>query len=207
MKCNIRRAKEERVTAVYQTMGKQVLAYLDASVGCVVSEHLGYKKKRLQEMFDVTHSYLGYMMEVCGDGDEGQQQRAKRTLFKVQNKLTEYASFDFSEATLAMPYVDVFGDSWRNSDDCDKHQTRKKFINDMELVVQTYHAQILHWFWLHKGFGKGRLMWVYRLIREDYNLWITEYLRCNRAGDMAAQEMLSQRQDKMQTVGMEFEEV
>lgn len=207
MKCNLRRAKQDSVTAAYQTIGKFILAYLDASVGCTVTEMCGFKRKRLQDMYDTTHEYLGYMMDTYAEDGADHRERARCALDKVQKKLSEYASFDFAAATKAMPYEDVFGKTWRSKGEVEKHRTRVQFVSDMELVVQTYHAQLLHWFWLHKGFGHDRLLRLYGLLREDYNLWITEYLRCSAAGDRAAQEMLVKRQDKMEAVGMEFEEV
>jgi hypothetical protein len=206
MKCNTRRAGAAKLTAAYQTIGKSILAYLDASAGCVVCDLCGYKKKRLQDMYDTTQNDLHYMMDQYGEDKDDQRTRATAALNKVKKKLAEYAAFDFDEATAAYPPDDVFHRTWHNQADIHKHGTREKFMADMEVVVQTYHAQILHWFWLHKAFGRDRLMKLYGLLRQDYNLIVTEYLRCSAAGDKKIKDMLKERQDRLQAIGLEFVE-
>lgn len=208
MKCYTKGAKAKKLTEAYQTIGKCILEYLDASSGCVVNEHFGYKKKRLQDMFDTTQNYLNYMMDLYGKEKDGHRKRAETTIKEVADKLRKYAEFDFIQTTKEYAaYRDVFFDKWHKEKEVNKHASREAFIADMEPVAQVYHAQLLHWFWLHKGFGCGRLNTLYKLLREDYNLMITEYLRCNAAGDNKIKAMLKERQDKLEDIGMEFEEV
>lgn len=208
MNCYTKGAKAKKLTEAYQNIGKSVLAYLDASAGCVVHDHFGYKKKRLQDMFDTTQDYLDYMMDVYGKEKDDHRKRAETALKKVADKLLEYADFDFFQTTKEYAvYRDEFFDKWHKEKEVRKHATREKFINDMEPVAQIYHAELLHWFWLHKGFGKWRLETLCKLLRQDYNLMITEYLRCSAAGDDKIQTMLKERQDRLEALGMEFEEV
>lgn len=207
MKCNTRRAKEEMVISAYQTIGKTIIAYLDASAGCVVTDLCGFKRKRLQAMYDTTQDTISYLMARYGEGSEDCRERADHAVFYTQRQLRECAGFDFPEMTEAMKPQDDFGRTWHSPADISKHKTRMIFVADMELVVQTYHATILYWFWQTYGYAHDRLTRLYRLLREDYNLWVTEYLRCSSAGDRAAQELLTKRQDRMQDIGMEFEEV
>lgn len=207
MKCNIKGARGKRLADAYCTIGNSILSYLDASTGCIVTELYGYKKKRLQEMYDTTHNYLGYMMDNYAADKDDNKTRAAKALKKCKDKLLEYADFNFDEATAAFPPDDVFGRTWHNEAEIHKHDTRAKFIEDMEPVAQTYHAEVLHWFWLHKGFGRERLMKLYGLLRQDYNILVTEYLRCNAAGDQKIQDILKERQDRLEEIGMEFLEV
>lgn len=208
MKCNVKGAKEKRLTEAYQIVGKSILAYLDASAGCVVCDLCGYKRKRLQDMFNTTQDYLHYMMDLYGKEKDDHRKKAAAALKETVDKLRDYADFDFTKATAVYSaYKDVFYDTWRNEADTHKHETRMLFLADMEPVAQTYHAQVLHWFWLHKAFGRDRLMKLYGLLRQDYNLMVTEYLRCNAAGDKKIQDMLKERQDELQAIGLEFVEV
>lgn len=207
MKCNTRRAREEMVISAYQTIGKAILAFLDASVGCVVTELCGFKRKRLQAMYDATQESINYMMKRYGEGSEDCRERADNAVFYAKRQLREYAGFDFDAVTDELRPVDVFPRTWHSQADISKHNTRRILMDDMELVVQTYHATTLHWFWQEHGYGHDRLTRLYRLLREDYNPWITEYLKCTAAGDRKTQEMLTERQDRMQSLGLEFEEV
>lgn len=206
MKCNTRRAKLDRVTEIYQTLGNSILAYLDASTGCIVTELYGYKRKRLQEMYDTTNSYLGYMMDQYGAENDDNKKRAANALKKCKEKMLEFSNFDFDEATAALQPEDIFGRTWHNEVEIHKHETRAKFMADMEPVAQTYHAEVLHWFWLHKGFGRDRLMNLYSFLRQDYNFFVTEYLRCNAASDKKIQDRLKDLQDRLEKIGMEFTE-
>lgn len=207
MKCNTRRAREESVINAYQVIGKSILAYLDASAGCVVSDLCGFKRKRLQAMYDTTNESVNYLMEHYGEGCVDTRERADAALWSAKRRLKDYANFDFDEATEAYQAKDTFFSTWHSQSDISKHRTRMQFIEDMDLVARTYHVTILFWFWQTYGYARDRLTRLYRLLREDYNLWITEYLRCNAAGDKKTQEMLLQRQDRMQELGLEFEEV
>lgn len=207
MKCNTRRAKEDAVISAYQFIAKNILAFLDASAGCVVTDLCGYKRKRLQSMFDATQETISHFMDRYGEGLDACSERAEAANFTVKRRLKEYAKFDFDAATKEMLPEDNFGKTWHSQADIRKHGTRSQFIADMELVVHTYHGCILYWFWETYGFAHDRLTRLYRLLREDYNRWIAEYLKCTLAGDKKTQEMLAKRQDKMEALGMEFEEV
>lgn len=207
MKCNVNGARQQRLIEAYQAIGKSILAYLDASTGCIVSDLYGFKKKRLQEMYDTTHHYIGYMMDNYAEEKDDNRQRAANALKKCKEKLLEYADFDFEGVTASLPPDDDFSKTWHEEADVHKHATRVKLLASMEPVVQTYHAQMLHWFWLHKAFGKERLTKLYTLLRQDYNLYVTEYLRCKAAGDAKIQDMLKSRQDRLEAIGMEFMEV
>ncbi len=207
MKCNTRRAKEDMVISAYQTIGKAILAYLDASAGCVVTDLCGYKRKRLQAMYDAVQDTIGYLMGRYGEGSADCRERADHSLFYIKRQLREYANFDFEAMTEELRPADEFSRSWHSKADISKHHTRTLLIDDMELVVQSYHGTILHWFWQERGFAHDRLTKLYRLLREDYNPWITEYLRCTAAGDKRTQEMLTERQDRLEALGMEFQEV
>ena len=207
MKCNAKRARQDRLIAAYQTIGKSILEYLDASVGCVVTDLCGYKRKRLQEMYDTTHDIISNLMERYGIGCEDSRDQADFALFAAKTKLKEYAGFDFDEVTEMLKPDDVFGRTWHTNADVMKHVSRTQFITDMELVVRTYHATILLWFCGKKGYAHDRTKRLYGNLREDYNKWVTEYLRCNAAGDKKIQEMLTERQNKLLALGLEFEEV
>lgn len=207
MKCNVKGAKIKKVTEAYYTVGNSVLAYLDASLGSIVTDQYGYKRKRLQEMYDTTHRYLGYMMDRHGDEDIDNKARAENARKECTDKLLAYAGFDFDAATSALLPDDVFSRTWHDEDEIKKHIGREKFIANMEPVAQTYHAEVLHWFWLHKAFGHDRLTNLYTLLRQDYNVFVTEYLRCKAAGDHKIQNILKERQDRLADIGMEFVEV
>lgn len=207
MNCNTKGAKIKKVTEAYYTVGNSVLAYLDASLGIIVTEQYGYKRKRLQEMYNITHRYLGYMMDRHSDENIDNKTRAENARKECTDKLLEYAEFDFNAATASLLPVDVFGNTWHNEDEIQKHTGRAKFIANMEPVAQTYHAEVLHWFWLHKAFGRDRLTKLYTLLRQDYNVFVTEYLRCKAAGDHKIQIILKERQDRLADIGMEFVEV
>lgn len=207
MKCNINKAKQDRLTEAYHKVGNTVLAYLDASLGVIVTERYGYKRKRLQEMYDTTHKYLVYMMDQYAEEQDDNKKRADTALKKCKEKLLEYADFDFDAATAAFPAEDVFYKTWHNEEAIEKHTGRAKFISSMEPVAQTYHAEVLHWFWLHKAFGKERLMKLYELLRKDYNVYVTEYLRCKATADQKIQKIMADRQDRLEAIGMEFMEV
>lgn len=207
MKCNTKGAKQKSITEAYYTIGNSALSYLDASLGCIVTDLYGYKKKRLQEMYDATHNYLVYMMDLYADENDDNKTRAAIALKKCKEKLLEYAGFDFDKATEALRPDDVFGRTWHDKADVHKHGGRRKFISIMEPVAQTYHAQVLHWFWLHKGFGFDRLTKLYTLLRRDYNVFVTEYLRCKVTGDQKIQDILKERQDRLENIGMKFLEI
>lgn len=207
MKCNIKGAQQKRVTEAYYSIGNSVLSYLDASTGCIVTYLYGYKQKRLQDMYDTTHRYLGYMMDQYSEEKDDNKTRAANALKECKEKLLKYAEFDFVKATEALLPEDVFGRTWHDEADIHKHDSRAKFIANMEPVAQTYHAEVLHWFWLHKGFGRDRLMKLYTLLRQDYNIFVTEYLRCKAAADQKIQDILKDRQDRLAEIGMEFVEV
>lgn len=204
MKCNTRRVGMDRITEVYKTLGGSILSYLDASAGYIAAEEYGYRRKRLQEMYDTTNRYLGYMMDSHSEANDDNRKRAANALREVKEKLLEYAGFDFDAATAALPPEDIFGRTWHSEKLMHKHETRRKFLADMEPVAQTYHAEVLHWFWLHKGFGHDRLMHLYGLLRQDYNLFVSEYLRCNAAGDKRVQDRLAEMQDRLEAIGLEF---
>lgn len=207
MKCNIKRKRaEEKVDSAYKTIGKTILAFLDASAGCVICDFCGYKAKRLREMYNGTQQVLGSMMEFYGAENDDDRERADMSLFVAKRRLAE-CGFDFASATESLPASDTFGLTWHPDSEWQKHAQRAKLIQDMELVVQTYHATLLLWFRQKCGYGKSRLSALYGLLRTDYNLLVTEYLRCCLAGDTQIRDMLTARQDRMEKVGLEFVEV
>ena len=120
MKCNVKQAK---LTKAYCDVGNSVLSYLDASVGVIVTELYGYKRKRLQEMYNTTHKYLVYMMDQYAEEKDDNKKRAATALKKCKEKLLEYAGFDFDAATAAFPAEDVFWKTWHDEETVKKHLT------------------------------------------------------------------------------------
>jgi hypothetical protein len=195
------------MTEAYYSVGQSILEYLDASTGCVVHDLYGYARKRLQDMFNNTRSYLYHMMDRYSDEGDDSRTKAAHALRKAKDALLRYADFDFDAVTAESIPTDEFMLTWHSQADHHKHSTRMRFIEDMDPVAQTYHAEVLYWFWMHKGFGKRRLTELYGALRRDYNLLVTEYLRCSFGGDQKIKELLAQRQDKLYEMGMEFVEV
>lgn len=89
MNCNVKGAKQNRVTDAYYTIGNSVLSFLDASTGCIVTDLYGYKQKRLQEMYDMTHHYLGYMMDQYSEENDDNKTRAANALKECKEKAAQ----------------------------------------------------------------------------------------------------------------------
>lgn len=204
MKC---RAEEklahDRVNKAYKSMGKTVLSFLDASAGCMIHKHYGYGKKRLSYMFKDTMDRLDGLMEHYGSDGDDTKERADISLYVMIRRFAE-CGFDFKRETENMPAEDPFTKSWHPANMHSKHKHRVDLLNSMELVVQTYHAMILLWFRENHGYGAYRLLILYRRLRADYNLFVSEYLRCSTSGDANIQRMLSERQKKIEEIGLEL---
>lgn len=204
MKC---RAEEklacERVNHAYKSMGKTVLSFLDASTACVVHKRYGYGKKRLSYVFNETMDRLDELMEYYGTEGDDAKERTDISLYVMCRRLAE-CGFNFEQETKNMPAADPFLKSWHPANMHGKHKHRVDLMNSMELVVQTYHAMILFWHRENRGFGAQRLSDLYRLLRADYNDFVSEYLRCSSAGDANIQKMLSERQKKIEEIGLEL---
>jgi hypothetical protein len=147
------------------------------------------------------------MMDRYSDEGDDNKTKAAHAFRKASAALWDYADFDFASVTAQHSPIDEFGNTWHSQTDTRKHMTRMQFISDMEPVVQTYHAEVLYWFWMCKGYGKKRLTELYSLLREDYNLWVVEYLRCTYDGDQRIKWLIATRQDRLCDIGLEFLEV
>lgn len=204
MKC---RAEEklarDKVSNAYQSMGKTVLSFLDASCGCIIHERYGYGMKRLSTMFKGTMDRLDELMEHYGAEGDDSKERTDISLYVMCRRLAE-CGFDFAEETKNMPAEDPFLKSWHPANLHKKHQHRVDLINSMELVAQAYHAMILLWFRENREYGAQRLSVLYKPLREDYNAFVSEYLRCSATGDANIARMLSERQKKIEEIGLEL---
>ena len=126
MKCNIKRKRaEEKVDSAYKTIGKTILAFLDASAGCVICDFCGYKAKRLREMYNGTQQVLSSMMEFYGADNDGDRERADMSLFVAKRRLAE-CGFDFASATESLPASDTFGLTWHPDSEWQKTRTARQ---------------------------------------------------------------------------------
>lgn len=204
MKCHAEeKLAREMANQSYKSMGKTVLSFLDASCGCRIYDLYGYGKKRLSSMYKETMDCLDELMEHYGASGDDTKERTDISLFVMKRRLAE-CGFDFGRETENMPIPDPFLKSWHPANMHGKHKHRLDFLNSVELVTQAYHAMILLWFREKRGYGALRLSVLYRTLRADYNLFASEYLRCNSAGDANIQKMLSERQKKIETIGLEL---
>lgn len=204
MKCRAEeKLAKQKVNNAYKSMGQTILSFLDASSGCRIYDLYGYGKKRLGSMYRETMDRLDELMEHYGAEGDDTKERTDISLFVMTRRLSE-CGFDFAGETQNLPPSDPFLKSWHPAKMHEKHKHRLDLIKSMELIVQTYHAMILLWFRENHGFGALRLSVLYRTLREDYNLFVSEYLRCNTAGDANIKKMLSERQKKIEEIGLEL---
>lgn len=204
MKCHAEeKLAQQKVNHAYKSMGKTILSFLDVSSACVIHDLCGFGCKRLGSMYRETMDGLDELMEHYGASGDDTKERTDISLFVMTRRLSE-CGFDFAEETKNMPPADPFLKSWHPANMHSKHKHRLDFLNSMELVVQTYHAMILLWFRENHGYGAQRLSVLYRSLRADYNEFVSEYLRCNSAGDANIQRMLSERQEKIEKIGLEL---
>ena len=207
MKCHAeKKLAVDRLNDAYKTVGKTIIAYLDASAGCVINELRGHSKKRLQAMYDITKNTLDGMIDFYGDNNDDTRDRTETSLYAMMRELQE-CGFNFAEVTQQFPVDDPFLKLWHPERERGKHKRRLDFINDMELIAQTYHITILTYFRREHRYGSLRLYSLYQALREDYNLMLAEYLRCTSAGDMKIQTMIEERQNRLEKIGLTLVEV
>ena len=204
MKCHAEeKLAYEKVNNAYKSMGKTVLSFLDASAACVIRKLYRYGKKRLSYVFRETMDRLDGLMEYYGAEGDDAKERTDISLYVMCRRLAE-CGFDFEQETKNMPVDDPFLKSWHPANMHGKHKHRVDLMNKMELVVQTYHAMILFWYRENRGFGKKRLSVLYKSLRDDYNAFLSEYLRCTSSGDANISRMISERQKKIEEIGLEL---
>lgn len=196
----------DRLNDAYHNVGSAMLSFLDVSTGCVIREYTGHAKKRLQDMFNGTKDQIDGMFDFYGADGDDTRERAETSLHAMIRTL-RFCGFDFVSETKKLPFDDPFSKTWHPQEERSKHENRLNFVNAMELLAQTYHITILTYFREKHHYGAERLSALYKLLRSDYNSMLTEYLRCTSAGDAKVQSMISERQKKIEELGLTLVEV
>ena len=203
MKCRAREIQyREALHAAYHDMAEIFLSFLDVSAGCIVSEKCGFKKKRLQHLFDITNAALtDCMQRMAADGEEAEE-TAETALWKMVRDL-KYHGFNFYDEKEAHAFVDPFFNTWHSEREIHKHESRAEFVSRMDTATDLYYVTLLNYMHDERGYGAMRLRELYADLREDLNKFLAAYVgRCDLKGDEEAQIMLEERQQRVIALGL-----
>lgn len=202
MKCKAQEVQSRAaLRSAYRQMGEVFLSFLDASSGCVLHDHAGLGKKRLQRLLDITNNALNNSMKRMAADNEAEEETVLTVLWKVTSGL-RYCGFDFEEETKALKFIDPFNDTWHTAAEKSKHAHRAEFVHRMTHATSVYYITILDYAHTEMGYGKGRLHNLYAALRGDFNKFLAAYLMCKPKGDAEAQKMLEERQKRIEEIGL-----
>lgn len=203
MKCKAREIQSrEALHAAYREMGETFLSFLDVSTGCIVSAMCGFKKKRLQHLFDITNSALTVEMNrMAAEGDD-EEESAKNALYSMVFEL-KYHGFNYYDEKEATAFVDPFFDTWHSEREIHKHDSRAEFLRRMQTATDLYYITLLTYMHDERGYGAKRLRELYAELRADFNKFLAAYVgRCDLKGDEQAKRMIEERQKRCEDIGL-----
>lgn len=187
--------------SAYRQMGEIFLSFLDMSAGCVLHDHAGLGKKRLQQLFDITNNVLNTQMKHLAADGEKEEETVLTIIWKMKQEL-KICGFDFDAETAALEFKDPFHNTWHNASQRNQHEHRVNFVHRMHPTVAVYYLSILDYMHNEIGYGKERLHNLYVALREDYNLFLTAYLACKPKSDAEAEKMIEERQKRVEAFGL-----
>lgn len=203
MKCKAREIQSrEALRGAYRDMGEIFLSFLDVSTACIVSVKCGFKKKRLQHLFDITNAALADCMRRMAADNEEELETAETALWKMVHDL-KYHGFNYYDEKEARAFVDPFFNTWHSDREIRKHASRAEFVSRMDVATDLYYVTLLNYMHDERGYGAIRLRELYADLREDFNKFLAAYVgRCDSRGDEEAQIMLEERQQRAIALGL-----
>lgn len=221
--------KDDEYRGLYRTMGMEFMVFLDMSIGVIVHNLCGHAKTRLGRMFDSIAEDVDGRLDVLSETNVGEipanaTDELRELMEQIKSRHEDPADslksarvsyrmnlkdcgFDLDAETAAHAFVIPPLTGSLDPAKEANYNLRKNFLEVFDDVVVSYHASVLEYFRAKHRYGAGRMRVLYRLMREDYNRYAANYMRCCEYGDSMRHRMTRERQAVLEKMGVPMIEI
>lgn len=193
--------KSAMVNQSYHVSGDFLLRCMIHSAAFVAHNKHGYGVGRMARLMTGASQQMNAVFDRYAGDEPDEYEQVSTSIGSMIGELRGYG-IDFAAERKRLAPVDPFTQTWHPKAVCEMHDDRAEFIGRVELGASAVHASILLRFYEDEGYREKRLRRLYEDLREDYNPFVVEYLRCSEKGDAAMVRMLEERKEKLEKCGL-----